>query len=99
MNGYPGDMHCREANMERQTTSADVANDIMAARRWLTLDQLLEVLPLKKRYIYSPKHMRQTPVTRIARRLLVDCDHIVARLENGRWKMLQTYKVKRENGH
>ncbi len=42
---------CREANMERETASDNVANSIVAARRWPTLEQLLEDLPLKKSYI------------------------------------------------
>ncbi len=41
---------------------------VMAARRWLTLEQLLEVLPLKKSYVYYLTHTRQIPVTRIPRR-------------------------------
>ncbi len=37
--------------MERETASDNVANSIVAARRWPTLEQLLEDLPLKKSYI------------------------------------------------
>jgi hypothetical protein len=38
--------------MERETPSDNVANSIVAARPWLTLERLLEVLPLKKSYIH-----------------------------------------------
>ena len=41
---------------------------VMAVRRWLTLEQLLEVLPLKKSYVYYLTHTRQIPVTRVPRR-------------------------------
>jgi len=54
---------------------------VMAVRRWPTLEQLLEVLPLKKSYVYYLTHTRQIPVTRIGRRLLFDYDRIVEWLE------------------
>jgi excisionase family DNA binding protein len=54
---------------------------VMAVRRWLTLEQLLEVLPLKKSCVYYLTHTRQIPVTRIGRRLLFDYDRIVEWLE------------------
>jgi excisionase family DNA binding protein len=57
------------------------AATVMAVRRWLTLEQLLEVLPLKRSYIYYLTHTRQIPVTRIGRRLLFDYDRIVVWLE------------------
>ena len=38
---------------------------------------VLEVLPLKKSYVYYLTHTRQIPVTRIGRRLLFDYDRIV----------------------
>jgi excisionase family DNA binding protein len=43
------------ANMERETPSDNVANSIVAARPWLTLERLLEVLPLKKKLHPLPK--------------------------------------------
>jgi len=64
--------------MERETPPDNVANTIVAARHCLTLEQLLEVLPLKKSYINYRTHMRQIPMTRIGRRLLFDHDRIVA---------------------
>lgn len=67
--------------MERAATSDSIASTMMTARRWMTLEQLLEVLPLKKSYIYYLTHTRQIPVTRIGRRLLFDYDRIVTWLE------------------
>lgn len=64
--------------MEREPASDNVTINMMAPRRWLTLEQLLQVLPLKKSYIYYLTHTRQIPVTRIGRRLLFDYDRIVA---------------------
>ena len=63
--------------MESETISNGAPATLMAARRWLTLEQLLEVLPLKKSYVYYLTHTRQIPVTRIGRRLLFDYDRIV----------------------
>ena len=67
--------------MERETISNSVGGNVVAVRRWLTLEQLLEVLPLKKSYVYYLTHTRQIPVTRIGRRLLFDYDRIVEWLE------------------
>ena len=67
--------------MERETISNIDAGNVVAVRRWLTLEQLLEVLPLKKSYVYYLTHTRQIPVTRIGRRLLFDYDRIVEWLE------------------
>ena len=67
--------------MESETISNGATATLMAARRWLTLEQLLEVLPLKKSYVYYLTHTRQIPVTRIGRRLLFDYDRIVEWLE------------------
>jgi hypothetical protein len=48
-----------ETNMERETVSNTAPNNIVAVRRWLTLEQLLEVLPLKKSTsITSRTHVR-----------------------------------------
>jgi len=69
--------------MERETVSNTAPNNIVAVRRWLTLEQLLEVLPLKRSYVYYLTHTHQIPVTRIGRRLLFDYDRIVAWL--GEW--------------
>lgn len=38
--------------MEGEMTSNGTAATVLAVRRWLTLEQLLEVLPLKKSYVY-----------------------------------------------
>jgi excisionase family DNA binding protein len=70
-----------EVNMERETFSSDSAGSVAVVRRWLTLEQLLEVLPFKKSYVYYLTHTQQIPVTRIGRRLLFDYDRIVRWLE------------------
>ena len=72
--------------MERETPPDNVAASIVAARRWLTLEQLLEVLPLKKSYINYQTHTRQTPVTRIGPQLPFDYNRIVAWLGEGKAK-------------
>jgi excisionase family DNA binding protein len=64
--------------MEREAISNGIAGTVVTGRRWLTLEQLLEVLPLKKSYVYYLTHTQQIPVTRIGRRLLFDYDRIVA---------------------
>jgi excisionase family DNA binding protein len=70
-----------EVKMERETASSDSAGNAAVVRRWLKLEQLLDVLPLKKSYVYYLTHTRQIPVTRIGRRLLFDYDRIVRWLE------------------
>jgi len=67
--------------MEGEKISNGTDTTVIVARRWLTLDQLLEVLPLKRSYVYYLTHTRQIPVTRIGRRLLFDYDRIVTWLE------------------
>ena len=70
-----------EDKMENGMIENGTIATVMAVRRWLTLEQLLEVLPLKKSYVYYLTHTRQIPVTRIGRRLLFDYDRIVEWLE------------------
>jgi excisionase family DNA binding protein len=67
--------------MEKETTLNGTASAVGSLKHWLTLEQLLELLPLKKSYIYYLTHTRQIPVTRIGRRLLFDYDRIVDWLE------------------
>lgn len=67
--------------MERETFSKETAGSVAVVRRWLTLEQLVEVLPFKKGYVYYLTHTRQIPVPRIGRRLLFDYDRIVRWLE------------------
>ncbi|MCI0724609.1 MAG: helix-turn-helix domain-containing protein [Acidobacteria bacterium] len=50
-------------------------------RRWLTLEQLLEVLPLKRSRIYYLTHTRQIPFRKIGRTLLFDLAEIQKWLE------------------
>jgi excisionase family DNA binding protein len=71
----------RKDKMENGMIENGTIATVMAVRRWLTLEQLLEVLPLKKSYVYYLTHTRQIPVTRIGRRLLFDYDRIVEWLE------------------
>ena len=71
----------RKDKMENEMIENGSIATVMAVRRWLTLEQLLEVLPLKKSYVYYLTHTRQIPVTRIGRRLLFDYDRIVEWLE------------------
>lgn len=50
-------------------------------RRWLTLEQLLEVLPLKRSRIYYLTHTRQIPFRKVGRTLLFDLAEIQKWLE------------------
>ncbi|MCI0623048.1 MAG: helix-turn-helix domain-containing protein [Acidobacteria bacterium] len=50
-------------------------------RRWLTLQQLLEVLPLKRSRIYYLTHTRQIPFRKVGRTLLFDLAEIQKWLE------------------
>lgn len=45
-------------------------------RRWLTLAQLLELLPLKRSRIYYLTHTRQMPFHKIGKTLLFDLAEI-----------------------
>lgn len=54
------------------------------SRRWLTLEQLLEVLPLKRSRIYYLTHTRQIPFRKIGRTLLFDLAEIQKWLEGSR---------------
>jgi hypothetical protein len=84
--------------MERQTPSDNVANSIVAARPWLTLERLLEVLPLKKSYIHHRNaYATDSSDAHRATAAVLDDDCIVAWLEKGPAKMLQIYLVKSEN--
>ena len=47
--------------MESEMMANGTTGAVMAVRRWLTLEQLLEVLPLKKSYVYYLTHTRQFP--------------------------------------
>jgi predicted DNA-binding transcriptional regulator AlpA len=46
-------------------------------RRWLNLEQLLSVLPLKKSRVYYLVHTNQIPHHHIARTLIFDYDEII----------------------
>jgi len=83
--------------MESEMMSNGTPATVMAVRRWLTLEQLLEVLPVKKSYVYYLTHTRQIPVTRIGRRLLFDYDRIVEWLEE-RTVEDGAYLIRGENG-
>jgi excisionase family DNA binding protein len=54
-------------------------------KRWLTVDQLLEVLPIKRSRLYYLTHTHQIPgVSRIGRTLLFDYEVIAEWLEKNR---------------
>jgi excisionase family DNA binding protein len=46
-------------------------------RRWLTLEGLLQKLPLKKSRVYYLVHTNQIPHHRIGRTLIFDYDEII----------------------
>jgi excisionase family DNA binding protein len=48
-----------------------------AMRRWLNVDQLISVLPLRKSRVYYLTHTRQIPFVRLGKTLLFDYDSIV----------------------
>ena len=51
------------------------------ARRWLTVAQLMEVVPLRKSRVYYLTHTRQIPFTRVGKTLLFDYHAIVKWME------------------
>ena len=46
-------------------------------RRWLTLEELLKALPLKKSRVYYLVHTNQIPYHHIGRTLIFDYDEII----------------------
>ena len=50
-------------------------------RRWLTVEQLMEVVPLRKSRVYYLTHTRQIPFVRLGKTLLFDYDVIVKWVE------------------
>jgi excisionase family DNA binding protein len=51
-------------------------------RRWLNVEQLLAVVPLKKSRVYYLTHTRQIPFVRLGTTLLFDYDAIVKWMES-----------------
>ena len=51
-------------------------------RRWLTLEELLEKLPLKKSRVYYLVHTNQIPHHHIGRTLIFDYDEIIDWVEH-----------------
>ena len=51
-------------------------------RRWLNVEQLLEIVPLKKSRVYYLTHTRQIPFVRLGTSLLFDYDAIVEWMES-----------------
>jgi excisionase family DNA binding protein len=47
------------------------------ARRWMTVEQLMDVVPLRKSRVYYLTHTRQIPFVRLGKTLLFDYDAIV----------------------
>jgi hypothetical protein len=66
--------------MERDTASGRCAGNEVVGRRWLTLEQLLEVLPLKESYVYYLAYTQHIPLRRIGRLLLLNYDRSSNRL-------------------
>jgi excisionase family DNA binding protein len=62
---------------QTESASSSSAN----GRRWLTLEQLLDVLPLKRSRIYYLTHTRQIPFRKVGRTLLFDLAEIQKWLE------------------
>jgi excisionase family DNA binding protein len=46
-------------------------------RRWLTVEQLMNVVPLRRSRVYYLTHTRQIPFVRLGKTLLFDYDAIV----------------------
>ena len=46
-------------------------------RRWLTVEQLISVVPLRRSRVYYLTHTRQIPFVRLGKTLLFDYDAIV----------------------
>ena len=53
-----------------------------SSRRWLNLEQLREVVPLRKSRIYYLTHTRQIPFVRVGKTLLFEYDAIVKWVED-----------------
>ena len=51
-------------------------------RRWLNVEQLMAILPLRKSRVYYLTHTRQIPFVRLGKTLLFDYDAIVEWVEN-----------------
>jgi hypothetical protein len=52
------------------------------ARRWLNVEQLMTIVPLRKSRIYYLTHTRQIPFVRIGKTLFFEYDAIVKWVEN-----------------
>jgi excisionase family DNA binding protein len=57
----------------------------VGVKRWLTVDQLRTILPLKKSRVYYLVHTNQIPHIHLGRTLLFDYDEIVAWVEGTRY--------------
>jgi excisionase family DNA binding protein len=51
-------------------------------RRWLNVDQLMSIVPLRKSRVYYLTHTRQIPFVRLGKTLLFDYDAIVNWVES-----------------
>lgn len=70
--------------MDRAISSTQTGSALSSSpngRRWVTLAQLMEVLPLKRSRIYYLTHTRQIPFRKVGRTLLFDLAEIQAWLE------------------
>lgn len=60
--------------MEGQSTKS--------SRRWLNVEQLMAILPLRKSRIYYLTHTRQIPFVRVGKTLFFEYDAIVRWVES-----------------
>ena len=74
------------AGATRLQTDARVAKTIGAAgasgRRWLTVEQLIEIVPLRKSRVYYLTHTKRIPFVRVGKTLLFEYDAIVKWVES-----------------
>ena len=85
--GEPHDVATDGTNQEEAMNTMDqgLTNTSHRPTRWLTVEQLLEIVPIKKSRLYYLTHTHQIPgVTRIGRTLLFDYDAVLTWLENNR---------------
>jgi len=50
---------------------------VRSARRWLNVEQLMTILPLRKSRVYYLTHTRQIPFVRVGKTLFFEYDAIV----------------------
>ena len=66
--------YCEATSMDVQLTKS--------SRRWLNVEQLMTILPLRKSRVYYLTHTRQIPFVRVGKTLLFEYDAIVSWVES-----------------